>query len=354
MIVALLMGVVFGVVGTLIQDASYGVSYYIHDTKKLNSLIEEEKVSNLVEICLNGNGSLSESSLISNVEFDNDMLDDIYALEKNISASEKELSNYELVSVNEAGKIYSDYEEKLKSNTIQLKNALDSIRKYVDSSVSGSLTSSAIFDAWEINSKDCPSGYTLISPKKLRVLVEEFKPSCLVITEWTEEEISTRYSSIQPAEVKTNALKYFESITNFMKEHGTFMDGVKNKNEEFKTDFKDITNEEVKILEGVSETIKPIRETFEEIVGDDSIFKMLNCGFLRRDLNKVIEQLYESFGGDLKSSSRLFIAVTIMECILSLFILTLLSRYKDETQMEKDAMARQNGLAMEMTGLREK
>ena len=79
--------------------------------------------------------------------------------------------------------------------------------------------------------------------------------------------------------------------------------------------------------------MKPFREGYKEIVGDGSIFEILNCGFLKRDFNKLFEELYVEFGSSFRSTSDLLLTICVFEFIMTLlmlFIVASLKKNKDE------------------------
>ena len=85
-----------------------------------------------------------------------------------------------------------------------------------------------------------------------------------------------------------------------MDSHNNLKNDIIEKNSEFNNSFINIGKEEIKVLENINGIIKPFREIVEEIVGNGSIFEILNCQFLKRDVNKVLEQLYNGFEAVLK------------------------------------------------------
>ena len=63
----------------------------------------------------------------------------------------------------------------------------------------------------------------------------------------------------------------------------------------------------------------------------ESIFDILNCGFIKRDFNKVIDTLYTDFAGDFKMTSNLFLAISAIELILTIFVLIIMKAVKAES-----------------------
>ena len=334
MILSFLLGATFGLIGSFFQDVSGGASYILNNLKEVNI---EQEYKDIIETCLHGNGDLAQSNLID-INFDTSIIDNIYNLENNITAGINEIENYKFKSIETNEEKYKKIKSKPKDILTELNLALSEIQNYVDASGSSTYVSSdtPINDEWEINKQDCKYNYIL--PKSnARNLVEE-TGNCLVITEWSLEKIQERYQNIKSNKdevVIINVVeKYYKSINEFMDSHNNLMDDIIKQNQQFNSSFISIGKEEIHVLENIKGIIKPFREAFEEIVGDGSIFEILNCQFLKRDINKVLEQFYDGFGSTFKVTSTLLIMISIYELAMTLFILIIVTAVKESKKVD--------------------
>lgn len=361
MLFALILGIVFGLFGTAFQDVAYGAKYLLNQSGNL-SIIEDDQVRGLVDTCLNGNGSLAANGAMGmDISFNNSMIDSIYLLENELEKAKNNLSSYELFSLGYIQEQYNEFEQNPKPTSPELIESINTIRLYIDAGYENNFISETssikTYDTWEVNETNCEEGYTVLnSPNtnnnnRLRNLAEENK-YCLIIQKWTKEQILSRYSSVKlndegitESEIVT---KYYDSIIKFLNENKNLMSEMRLSSEDIKTNFKAILSQEVEVINGIGDTVKPIREIFEEIVGNDSIFSMLNCGFLKRDLNKILEQLYGAMGGEMKRTSSIFIAITIIEGILTVFTLIIMTRFKEPTEEPKPSEITEKPTEVEM------
>ena len=334
MILSFLLGATFGLIGSFFQDVSGGASYILNNLKEVNI---EQEYKDIIETCLHGNGDLAQSNLID-INFDTSIIDNIYNLENNITAGINEIEKYKFKSIETNEEKYKKIKSKPKDILTELNLALSEIQNYVDASGSSTYVSSdtPINDEWEINKQDCKYNYIL--PKSnVRNLVEE-TGNCLVITEWSLEKIQERYQNIKSNKdevVIINVVeKYYKSINEFMDSHNNLMDDIIKQNQQFNSSFISIGKEEIHVLENIKGIIKPFREAFEEIVGDGSIFEILNCQFLKRDINKVLEQFYDGFGSTFKVTSTLLIMISIYELAMTLVILIIVTAVKESKKVD--------------------
>ena len=334
MILSFLLGAAFGLMGSFFQDISGGANNILND---LNSINIEQEYKDIAQICLHGNGSLAQSNLID-IKIDTSIIDEIYNLENNITAGINEIEKYKFQSIETNDENYKELKLKPKAVVKELKYALSEIQKYIDSSSSSTYVSidTPVYDEWEINKQDCNYNYT--SSKSNTTNSDKKTARCFVITEWSLEDIKKEYENITSNNDKVVILdtveKYYKSINEFMDSHNNLMNDVIEQNSKFNDSFINIGKDEIKVLENIKAIIKPFREIFEEVVGNGSIFEILNCQFLKRDVNKVLEQLYDGFGSSFNSTSKLLIMISIYELAMTLVILIVVTAVKKNKKLD--------------------
>jgi len=291
----------------------------------------------VLETCINGNGSLIFTKSI-HFNFDSNIIDNIFKLESNISEGINSLTQYNFNSTKVNEKIYNIILNKPKSEVTELLTALEDIKKYINSEVEGSKVDSStpIYDKWEVTKEDCGEEY-YPPQNSLRNLIEENenKNHCLVITEWKVEDIQERYSTIKSKEegisISEMAKQYHTSINNFMKDHTDLMNNIINKNVEFNSSMNYIKESEIGVLNNTKEIITPFRQIYNKIVDKGSVFGIMNCKFIKRDLNKVAEILYNDIGGTFRSTSIIFLAISGCELLITIFVLVIMKSLRANT-----------------------
>ena len=328
MLSSFLLGAIFGLLGSFVQDASSCAIETIRDIKSIDKLNDD--VKKVVDICLNGNGSLAQSNLIP-LDYNTEIIDNIYNLEVKIDEGIELIEDYSPISIKENEKQYNKLKERPKMLLKELQTALVYMQTYTDLSVGDTHVSSStpIYDEWEIHEADCIYTYSPHKETKTRRLSEENKV-CLVLTEWSLEDITDRYKDIQSSDdinIIEQIEKYYNSINDFIVSNNELIGSIKEQNKAFNNSFNNIGKEEVKVLKGIKDIILPFRDSFIEILGKDgkSIFEILNCRFLKRDVNKVIEVLYDSFGSSFQVTAALFIMISCYELAINLIVLIIIA-----------------------------
>ena len=332
MLLSFLLGAVLGVVSSFIKDASSAAKYVMNNTEQI-----DYNNIDILDTCLNGNGSLSHTNIIPS-DFDTSIVDDIYYLEKNISNGINIIEETNLQSIQANGDLYNDVQENPTNYVSQLKKALEEIKPYINSYVDGTkVESPPINDYWVVNKEDCNNDYY---PKNtLRNLIEEgtIESRCLYIRDWTVDELKNIYlgiSSTDPSIIIADVVEnYYNSITSFLDSNDNLIGEIKEKHKYFNDSFIGIKNKEIELLNKITNVITPLRDIYKEKIMDGSIFEIMNCKFIKRDVNKVLEVLYEEFGGTFKTTSNLFLAISVSELVLTILVMIIMKSFK-ATQTE--------------------
>ena len=122
-----------------------------------------------------------------------------------------------------------------------------------------------------------------------------------------------------------------KNIDNCLDDNDKLIDEIINKNGVFKDKFVEIKDSEIGFLNYTLSVITPLRNIYIEYISEGSIFDILNCGFIKRDFNKVMDTLYTDFAGDFKMTSNLFLAISAIELILTIFVLIIMKAVKAES-----------------------
>ena len=327
MLTSLLLGCVLGITGSFIKDASSAVKNIMNQIDQINN----DKLY-LLDICINGNGSLAHTDIVP-ISFDTSIVDNIYNLEGNISKGIGIISDYNYLSIKTNDELYNKVLTNPANFVLELKTALEQIKPYINSYVENTKISTDIKDTWVVNKEDCNNDYLPNNKNNLRnLLLEEAQSCCLVITEWSAKDIEDRYNSIEPKDssiiLKDVILKYHNSICQFMEENTALMKEIINKNNDFNAAFIEIKNSEINLLNNITNITTPLRQIYEGNIGNGSIFEIMNCKFIKRDTNKIVEILYNKFGDTFKDTSIIFLVISFCEIILTIFVLTIMKALK--------------------------
>lgn len=336
MLFSFLLGGILGIIGSFVQDISSCAIETVKDIKNIEKLNQDTR--NMADICINGNGSLAHLDFISS-NINTSIIDNVYNLEENLNDGIKAIRKYNLQSIESNENKYNEIMDRPKNFVKELYYALNNLQNYTDSSLPNTYvsTSTPIHDEWEVNENDCKY-YNYTKSTKTRRLTEE-PQRCLIISEWNLKDALDLYKNIEPRDKSINLTQqienHFNSIKSFLSSNNELISAIKEQNKIFNQSFINIGEEEINVLNNIKNIIIPFRDTYNEIVGDKSIFEILNCNFLKRDVNKVIEILYDSFGSTFKVTSTLFIMISAYEIAITLVVLIVIASLNKQNKSKE-------------------
>jgi hypothetical protein len=338
MLLSLVLGALFLILGLFVQNLSSGVNHYI------KNIDDSDNVAlNILNVCLNKDGLLTHSSIFPE-DFNVSVIDNIYSLEKVINIIIDNLKMYNFTSISITENQYKDFMKRPKHYIPQLKTSLNNIRKYIDLSSNDSHVSNEtpIYDEWEINKEDCEEGYKYM-PYSNNTKENSTGKLCLVIEEWNLDDIKERYKNIklnnESIDINEIIESYFTSINKCISSNDELISDIEKNNTKFNESFIIIKNNSIEALNSILGVVQPFRESFREIVGEGSIFNILNCNFFKRDFNKLLEELYDEFGTAFRSTSDILFSICAFEVImtlLTLIIIASLIKKKDKSGEAED------------------
>ena len=346
MLLSLVLGALFLILGLFVQNLSSGVNHYIR------SIDDSDNVAlNILNVCLNKDGLLVHSDIFPE-DFDASVIDNIYSLEIVLNGNIDNLKMYNFTFISNIENQIEDFMKRPKYYIPQLGHSLNNIRKYTDLSAYDSQVNkdTPSYEEWEINKEDCEEGYKYMPYNNTKKIGSD--KLCLVIEEWTLEDIKDRYKDIKLNNESINISEvieaYYNSINKCISSNDELLSDIQRKNIKFNESIIEVRDNAINTLKNVLGVVGPFRDGFREIVGEGSIFNILNCNFFKRDFNKLLEELYDEFGTTFRSTSDIFFSICVFEVFMTLLTLIIIaSRIKKKDNPEEND---DNEL---MTGLRD-
>lgn len=342
MFLTIILGLLFLLIGLFFQNVSIGILSFLQNIKDKVSSDFPKTARDILDSCFNGDGLLTNSNFFPE-DFNTTVVELIYDLEDTLKKDIQDLQTYEFKSINSAKKDY----EKFKNNPIvyipELQNSLKKILKYIDSNEEGTVVDPETHfeDLWVLDKNECPDE-SYVSPsesniinnlKTRQLLFTSTTKSCLVITEWDYESITNRYKEVRSTDgsnIQEVAGKYYTSITECLASYNSNIKEMVNKTDDFNESFEYLRDNSILIFDNVLKFIKPLKKTYTEIVGDGSIFSLLNCNFMKRDFNKLFQEIYEEFGASFRTTSDIFLTVCFFQMVMTFLLLFIIAAIRKD------------------------
>ena len=325
MLLSGVLAFLFGIIGSYTKDLIYGVTSYINKnvtTNENNAFIYHNVSNILIDKCLKGNGEIS----LDKYEIFK-IIDDYNNLNKKISKSynnfDEHFYNFSELIKSEKKFYKNDLYYLIKTQTPELNEFFDEMRKYTDASVKDSLITDYLnySDAFAASIDKCPKGYTYFNYTE-SLNKKDGGKYCFIIDEWLDEEyIRDRYVTEESKQI--DGYKYVNNLIEFIKKYKNFIFSYQSiierdlkNSKEISNNFEKKHNEYKVLLNDVLEHLN-ISYIFEgKIMDNESVVQLTNCEFIQRDVYKIFYEGYYSFAMKLTSVSIIQLIIGVLETFL--------------------------------------
>ena len=325
MLLSGVLAFLFGIIGSYTKDLIYGVTSYINKnvtTNENNAFIYHNVSNILIDKCLQGNGEIS----LDKYEIFK-IIDDYNNLNKKINKSynnfDKNFNNFSEL-INSEDKFYkNDLYYLIKTQTPELNEFFDEMRKYTDASVKDSLITNYLnySDAFTASIDKCPKGYTYFNYTE-SLNKKDGGKYCFIIDEWLDEEyIRDRYVTEESKQIDgykyvNNLIQFINKYKNFIFSYQSIIERDLKNSKEISNNFEKKHNEYKVLLNDVLEHLN-ISYIFEgKIMDNESVVQLTNCEFIQRDVYKIFYEGYYSFAMKLTSVSIIQLIIGVLETFL--------------------------------------
>ena len=344
----LLSGVIaflFGIIGSYTKDLIYGITSYINKnvtTNENNAFIYHNVSNILIDKCLKGNGEIS----LDKYEIFK-IINDYNNLNIQINRSYNKFDEYfynfsELIN-SEENFYKNDLYYLIKTQTPELNEFFDEMRKYTDASVKDSLITNYLnySDAFTASIDTCPKGYTYCNYSE-SLKKKDGGKYCFIIDEWlNEEDIRGRYETEESKQIEdykyvNNLIEFINNYKNFITSYQSIVNKDLKNSKEIFMDFNKKHNEYKVLLNDVLKNLN-ISYIFEgKIKDNESVVQLTNCEFIQRDVYKVFYEGYFSFAMKLTNVSIIQLIIGILETFLFIIYYILFANMvRDRKEVEE-------------------
>lgn len=171
-------------------------------------------------------------------------------------------------------------------NSDAIINVFSQWNSYTDSSVAGTYQrscSSNTKDFWVSDAKSCPATYPYIQAGSTAA----GNPGCLVLSEWSSAQVSSRYSAAPAgcgstgsndfATVSSASNSYFSAMTAYSSDNSNLIDEIKAEHTKINNSFVKMAVNLLDLLGKVDGIISPLVAIFNTFVGNNGLFSFINC-----------------------------------------------------------------------------
>jgi hypothetical protein len=232
-------------------------------------------------------------------------------------------------------------DDNLGNNSI--KSILGELRGWSDAGLKKyqSTCSPESLDVWIDNAEYCPSGYTSNASIGSQ--------SCLLIPNFTQSSASSRYSeqtgckitgSTDFTSVGQAVGSYVDSLNTYINDNNKLLNNLLSNNDVINKEFVAIATRVLDFLTKMEGVIDPLIDVFNDLVGENGLFTIINCGFMKTNMNNIYIELQKEMSPKAFSLGGIIIAVSFMEYLSVILLFILINKFRKDGEDEETSYAK--------------
>jgi hypothetical protein len=349
-VITFIIGAALGCIGILAKDAIPVINFVLgQDNLNGGQLIIEDKlIAETMNICLYHGGDLaSEFFGLQNTEVD--YLNQIY-IKKNITQMMSSINKDELKSSSAVNE-FSTTLEKISKDILLIKEdsgninspkyLLNKLNKWTDSTYDSNYIKDCINvskDRWVVKKDDCSSGYTYASPSDIK----NFSQNCLVISDWSEDSVKSRYQSTpsgcpntgQQFKILEDGIYFnWAALDNISKQNQIIVSNMITRLSEIQTKFSLVANITILNNQKIINYVQDLYKTLDEYLdpGED-FYDLIDCSHLKYDLYVMYSNLKDKLSSNSLLLGTIFIIVSLANLIGNGFLVFFIIKNKQKVK----------------------
>lgn len=192
-------------------------------------------------------------------------------------------------------------------------------------------------DVWVEKTGNCPAGFTQGSAIGSQ--------SCLLITDFTQSSASSRYSgqtgctitgSTDFTSVSDAVGSYVGNLNVYINDNTNLLDNLITRNNEINQKFVAIATRIIDFLQRMEGVIDPLLEVFENLVGSNGLFSIVNCGFMKDSMNNIFLELQNELSPNSFSMGGIIIAVSFLQYLSVILLFILINKFRDNGEKNEN------------------
>jgi hypothetical protein len=332
-ILTFIIGGVFTGLSILSNDGVVTLKDYVFASANLLGncdIIDDKTVCGYIDTCINKKGDLADNFGLKsgNTQVLSDFYDQTSYLKSMSTRLSANLGSKMVVQINQQ---YQDAMKDISKTTDSKTHGNDDIGSLFTSfnGVTEPSSGGCSHDQWVSDSSLCSTG-TGHSYSSAQSPASLGTKTCLAVPDWSSSSAGARYPTdctVNGQSVSTVAGSYVGSLNTYMTNNKALLNKLTAANNDIDTQFKSTTAKLKTNLDQVNGVITPLSNVFESILGTSGFFSLINCSFMKADLNILYDQLQNNLSPKSNQLGAVIVAVSFLELVSVFFLVIVINKY---------------------------
>lgn len=330
--ILMLLGSLFGLLGVVGSDG-VGVMQYAFGPENLDPnnddpiILKGGEAFDYINTCLNGDGNLASQLGLSKDGSGAESLDQLYKMDAKVNEAATKIEGYgdTFASITNLQDTINKMRADISLTNSVIISAFTTLKNTANTVLSAD---NSLSDKWVDSSSEC-SGLAIIKASE----IASENPSagtnaCFILSDYFTSE-----NKLPENRYKENSINtLLAELKNYQTNNKDLLETLSSTTTDYKTELSGMLNNVKNDIQSSKNIIEPLTKIYKNDIGDDSIYSIVNCAFMKTNINVFFDQMDNGLSNNATKFAITIIFVSLCSGFSNLFILIVINRFKKTTK----------------------
>ena len=330
--ILMLLGSLFGLLGVVGSDG-VGVMQYAFGPENLDPnnddpiILKGGEAFDYINTCLNGDGNLASQLGLSKDGSGAESLDQLYKMDAKVNEAASKIEGYEdtFASITSLQDTINKMRDDISLTNSVIISAFTTLKNTANTVLSAD---NSLSDKWVDSSSEC-GGLAIIKASE----IASENPSagtnaCFILSDYFTSE-----NKLPENRYKENSINtLLAELKNYQTNNKDLLETLSSTTTDYKTELSGMLNNVKNDIQSSKNIIEPLTKIYKNDIGDDSIYSIVNCAFMKTNINVFFDQMDNGLSNNATKFAITIIFVSLCSGFSNLFILIVINRFKKTTK----------------------
>ena len=330
--ILMLLGSLFGLLGVVGSDG-VGVMQYAFGPENLDPnnddpiILKGGEAFDYINTCLNGDGNLASQLGLSKDGSGAESLDQLYKMDAKVNEAATKIEGYgdTFASITNLQDTINKMRADISLTNSVIISAFTTLKNTANTALSAD---NSLSDKWVDSSSEC-GGLAIIKASD----ISNTNPSagtnaCFILSDYFTSENQLPEDRYKEDSINT----LLAALKNYQTNNKAQLETLSSMTTDYKTKLSTMLNNVKNDIQSSKNIIEPLTKIYKNDIGDDSIYSIVNCAFMKTNINVFFDQMDNGLSNNATKFAITIIFVSLCSGFSNLFILIVINRFKKTTK----------------------
>ena len=330
--ILMLLGSLFGLLGVVGSDG-VGVMQYAFGPENLDPnnddpiILKGGEAFDYINTCLNGDGNLASQLGLSKDGSGAESLDQLYKMDAKVNEAASKIEGYgdTFASITNLQDTINKMRADISLTNSVIISAFTTLKNTANTVLSAD---NSLSDKWVDSSSECGSLAIIKASEISNTNPSTTTNACFILSDYFTSENKLPEDRYKEDSINT----LLTALKNYQTNNKAQLETLSSTTTEYKTKLSGMLNNVKNDIQSSKNIIEPLTKIYKNDIGDDSIYSIVNCAFMKTNINVFFDQMDNGLSNNATKFAITIIFVSLCSGFSNLFILIVINRFKKTTK----------------------